>query len=49
MLRAMPFVAGLFIESTVLLLTLIFVPIAQKIGVDPVHFGVLMMTIVTLG
>jgi tripartite ATP-independent transporter DctM subunit len=45
------FVAGLFIESTVLvlLLTPIFVPIVQKIGVDPVHFGVLMMTIVTLG
>ncbi len=45
------FVAGLFFESTilVLLLTPIFVPIIQRIGFDPVHFGILMMTIVTLG
>ncbi|MXN66319.1 TRAP transporter large permease subunit [Stappia sp. GBMRC 2046] len=45
------FVAGLFFESTilVLLLTPIFVPVIQKAGVDPVHFGILMMTIVTLG
>jgi tripartite ATP-independent transporter DctM subunit len=44
-------IAGLFIESTVLvlLLTPIFVPIVKSIGVDPVHFGVLMMIIVTLG
>jgi len=47
----MLFIAGLFIESTVLvlLLTPIFVPIIKHIGVDPVHFGVLMMIIVTLG
>ncbi len=47
----MLFVAGLFIESTVLvlLLTPIFVPIIQQVGVDPVHFGILMMTLVTLG
>lgn len=45
------FIAGLFIESTVLvlLLTPIFLPIVQPLGVDPVHFGILMMTIVTLG
>lgn len=44
-------VAGCFVESTVLvlLLTPIFVPIITKIGVDPVHFGILMMSIVTLG
>lgn len=44
-------VAGLFIESTVLvlLLTPIFVPIVTQIGIDPVHFGILMMSIVTLG
>ncbi|SET15966.1 TRAP transporter, DctM subunit [Salinibacillus kushneri] len=43
--------AGMFIESTVLvlLLTPIFLPIIQQIGVDPVHFGILMMTIVTFG
>jgi tripartite ATP-independent transporter DctM subunit len=45
------FVAGLFVESTVLvlLLTPIFVPIIKQLGVDPVHFGILMMTLVTLG
>ncbi|MCQ8781550.1 TRAP transporter large permease [Mangrovibrevibacter kandeliae] len=44
-------VAGCFIESTVLvlLLTPIFVPVVQHIGIDPVHFGILMMSIVTLG
>ena len=44
-------IAGCFVESTVLvlLLTPIFVPIITKIGVDPVHFGILMMSIVTLG
>ncbi|MCG6857454.1 MAG: TRAP transporter large permease [Salaquimonas sp.] len=47
----MLFVAGLFVESTVLvlLLTPIFVPIIKHIGFDPVHFGILMMTLVTLG
>jgi tripartite ATP-independent transporter DctM subunit len=45
------FICGLFIESTVLvlLLTPIFVPIITPLGVDPVHFGILMMTVVTLG
>ena len=44
-------IAGFFIESTVLvlLLTPIFVPVATAAGVDPVHFGILMMSIVTLG
>ena len=43
--------AGLALDSTVmvLLLTPIFVPIVVKIGMDPVHFGILMMSIVTLG
>lgn len=45
------FVAGLFFESTILtlLLTPIFVPVVTSVGVDPVHFGILMMTIITLG
>ena len=45
------FIAGLFIESTVLvlLLTPIFLPIVRPLGVNDVHFGILMMTIVTLG
>jgi tripartite ATP-independent transporter DctM subunit len=44
-------VAGLFIESTVLvlLLTPIFLPVVTAAGMDPVHFGILMMSIVTLG
>lgn len=44
-------IAGCFIESTVLVLLLapIFVPIVSQLGVDPVHFGILMMSIVTLG
>ena len=44
-------IAGMFIESTVLvlLLTPIFLPIVTQVGVDPVHFGILMMTIVTFG
>lgn len=44
-------IAGMAIESTVmvLLLTPIFVPIITQIGMDPVHFGILMMSIVTLG
>jgi tripartite ATP-independent transporter DctM subunit len=44
-------IAGCFIESTVLvlLLTPIFVPVVSHVGIDPVHFGILMMSIVTLG
>lgn len=51
MILIMLFISGLFVESTVmvLLLTPIFVPIIKDIGVDPVHFGILMMSIVTLG
>lgn len=43
--------AGMFVESTVmvLLLTPIFLPIVKQLGFDPVHFGILMMTIVTFG
>lgn len=44
-------VAGMFMESTVntLLLTPILLPIVVSIGMDPVHFGIVMMTIVTMG
>jgi tripartite ATP-independent transporter DctM subunit len=44
-------IAGCFVESTVLvlLLTPIFVPVITQVGIDPVHFGILMMSIVTLG
>jgi tripartite ATP-independent transporter DctM subunit len=45
------FIAGMFMEATVntLLLTPIFLPIMKSVGIDPVHFGLLMMTIVTMG
>lgn len=44
-------IAGCFVEATVLvlLLTPIFLPIVKTMGVDPVHFGIIMMTIVTFG
>ena len=42
---------GMFMESTVvvLLLTPILLPVATSVGIDPVHFGVVMMTVVTTG
>ncbi|MDR1468844.1 MAG: TRAP transporter large permease [Spirochaetaceae bacterium] len=45
------FITGMFVDSNVnfLLLTPIFLPIVKGAGIDPVHFGVLMATIVTLG
>jgi len=41
---------GMLMESTVitLILTPIFVPIVRSVGIDPVHFGLVMMTITTL-
>jgi TRAP-type C4-dicarboxylate transport system permease large subunit len=45
------FTIGMFVDSNVnfLLLTPIFLPLVKAAGIDPVHFGVLMATIVTLG
>jgi tripartite ATP-independent transporter DctM subunit len=45
------FITGMFVDSNVnfLLLTPIFLPMVKAVGIDPVHFGVLMATIVTLG
>ncbi|MDR1135054.1 MAG: TRAP transporter large permease [Clostridiales Family XIII bacterium] len=45
------FVAGMFMEATVntLLLTPIFLPIATAFGFDPVHFGIVFMTTITMG
>ena len=44
-------VLGMFIDSNVniLLLTPLFLPVLTKMGVDPVHFGICMMTTVTMG
>lgn len=45
------FILGMFLDSNVnfLLLTPIFLPMIKQVGFDPVHFGVLMATIVTMG
>jgi tripartite ATP-independent transporter DctM subunit len=42
---------GMFIETTViaLLLTPILLPVIKTIGVDPVQFGLVMMTVTTMG
>lgn len=44
-------VIGMFVEATVLvmLLTPILVPVITAAGIDPVHFGLVMMTLVTFG
>ncbi len=44
-------ITGMFIDSNVniLLLTPILLPALQEMNVDPVHFGIIMMTIVTMG
>ncbi|MDD3840746.1 MAG: TRAP transporter large permease [Clostridia bacterium] len=44
-------VAGMFVDSTVLilLLTPMLVPVAAQIGVDPVHFGIVMVLTLTCG
>ncbi len=51
MILAFLVACGMFVESTVLvlLLTPIFVPMMGTLGIDPVHFGILMMTLVTFG
>ncbi len=42
---------GMVIDSNVnvLLFTPLILPVLQNMGVDPVHFGIIMMTIVTMG
>jgi TRAP-type C4-dicarboxylate transport system permease large subunit len=42
---------GMFMETTViaLILTPILLPVMQSVGVDPVVFGMIMMTCVTFG
>jgi len=44
-------VAGMFIESVVIILlfTSVLLPMVDQVGVDPVHFGLIMMLMVTLG
>ena len=44
-------VLGMFMDGSVviLLFTPIFLPLAVKVGIDPVHFGILFCTIITMG
>ena len=44
-------IVGLFIDSNVmtLLFTPIILPVLIPMGIDPVHFGIIMMTMVTMG
>lgn len=44
-------VCGMFVETTViaLLMTPILLPVVKAIGVDPVQFGLVMMTVTTMG
>ena len=44
-------VFGMFMETTVitLIVTPILIPVITQYGIDPVHFGIIMMTIVTMG
>lgn len=45
------FFVGMFMEATanVLLLTPIFLPIMTSYGIDPVHFGIMYMILITMG
>ncbi|MCC8189651.1 MAG: TRAP transporter large permease [Planctomycetes bacterium] len=42
---------GMFMETTViaLLMTPILLPVVKSVNIDPVHFGIIMMTVVTFG
>lgn len=44
-------IAGMFMDSTVLilLLTTMLVPVAERVGIDPIHFGIVMILTLTLG
>ena len=44
-------VCGMFMETTVitLIVTPILLPVIRQYGIDPVHFGIIMMTVVTMG
>lgn len=42
---------GMFMETTVitLIVTPILMPVIKQYGIDPIHFGIIMMTVVTMG
>lgn len=44
-------IIGMFMEgaATILILTPVFLPMVKNLGIDPVHFGLIMATVVTMG
>ena len=44
-------IVGTFMETSasLIILTPVFLPVAQKFGIDPVHFGVVMVTALAIG
>ena len=44
-------IIGMFMEgaATILILTPVFLPLVIGLGIDPVHFGLIMATVVTMG
>ncbi len=44
-------IIGMFMEgaATILILTPVFLPMITSLGIDPVHFGLIMATVVTMG
>ena len=51
MIVALLALIGMFMEgaATILILTPIFLPVVTSIGIDPVHFGLIVATVVTMG
>jgi C4-dicarboxylate transporter DctM subunit len=44
-------IVGTFMETSasLIILTPVFLPVIQKLGIDPVHFGVVMVTALAIG
>ena len=44
-------IVGMFMEgaATILILTPVFMPLVYSVGIDPVHFGLIVCTVVTMG
>jgi TRAP-type C4-dicarboxylate transport system permease large subunit len=44
-------ILGMFMDGSVIILlfTPIFLPLAKAVNIDPVHFGILLCTIITMG
>ncbi|MCS6969363.1 MAG: TRAP transporter large permease subunit, partial [Bernardetiaceae bacterium] len=51
MLNFLLLVVGIFMDMTpaILVFTPIFLPIALKLGIDPIHFGIVMVTNLCIG